>query len=333
MTLTFVLTLILATGAALVWLAIQSRWLRLRGLARNFLITYVCIVLLLAAGEFYLRYVYADSKMEFALTRDNWSNRYIQRNSLGFRDREWTIEELASRTTIFAAGDSFTEGWGINNPDDRYTDVLAGLLGDEYAIVNLGHSGDSLIHELANMENYPYQQPDIILWQYFLNDIDVAAKSNGMPWDYEIPPIPPIAQESYLASFFYWRANEAKLFVNVHDGRSEWEFNYAAYDTPYIWEIHTQELDRMMAYAESVGARLIIVIYPNMLDPVGSVQYVDRVAQYLEAKGQTEILKLYDEAAAWQLSDRIVSTRDSHASVAFNHRVAEMIYAQFFSAE
>ncbi|MBC8171358.1 MAG: SGNH/GDSL hydrolase family protein [Anaerolineae bacterium] len=333
MTLTLVVILIVAGGALLVGLAMQSRWHPLRGYARNLLITYVSVVLLLVAGEFYLRYVYADSKMEFALTRDNWSNRYIQRNSLGFRDREWTMAELESRTTIFAVGDSFTEGWGINNPTHRYTDVLAGLLGEDYAIVNLGHSGDSLIHELANLENYPYQQPDVILWQYFINDIDVAAKSNGMPWDYEIPPIPAIAQESFLASFFYWRVNEAKLFVNVHDGRSEWEFNYAAYDTPYIWDIHTQEIDRMMTYAEGVGARLIVVIYPNMLDPVGSVKYVDRVAQYFQEKGQAEVLKLYDEAAAWQLGDRIVSTRDSHASVAFNKRVAEMIYAKFFAPE
>ena len=108
--------------------------------------------------------------MEFGLHGQNWTERYIQRNSLSYRDREWTTEELDARTTIFALGDSFTEGWGLNDPADRYTDVLQRLLGDEYAVVDIARAGQATSHQLSNLRSHPYQTPDVVIWQYFVND-------------------------------------------------------------------------------------------------------------------------------------------------------------------
>lgn len=329
----FAVILIALIGLLLIFGVAQRRSKVLRNICINFFITYTVVVVLLIGGELYFRYGYADSRMEFALTKDNWSNRYVQANSLGYRDREWPLETLAQREVIFAVGDSFTQGWGINDPNDRFTDVLAAQLGDQYALVNLGIAGRSTINELAAVERYPHQPPDILLWQYFLNDIDIAAKSNGTPWEPNIPPVPQIAQESYLASYLFWRLNESALYVNANDQLSEWEYYYAAYDNSFIWEIHQSEIDRMIAYADEVDARLLVVIFPNMRDPVRSVGYVDRVAQYMELNGVSEILKLYDAAAAWAIEDRLVSNVDSHASAAFSRYVGELIYDQFFAGE
>ena len=70
-----------------------------------------------------------------------------------------------------------------------------------------------------------------------------------------------------------------------------------------------------------------------MLDPVRSVPYVDRVAQVFEAEGHTKILKLYDDVAAWDPKDLMVSDRDSHPSVSFHHHVGEKIYDLFFAGD
>jgi len=331
--LTTAVFIIVLIGVLLVALVIQKRFKRVRGVAGGLILTYVVIVAMLVGAELYLRYGYADSRMELALYGNNWSNRYIQRNSLGYRDEEWTAAELDARTSIFALGDSFTEGWGLNDPADRYTEVLQRLLGDDYAVVEIAKAGQATEAEQRDFDTYPYKTPDIVIWQYFPNDIEVAAKSNGMTWDYDVPPIPPIAEESYLASFIYWRINYDRLFVNINDGRSEWEYHYAAYDNPYIWGIHKAEIKRLTESIEATGARLIVVIFPNMVDPVSSVAYVDRVQQAFNEFGVTEILKLTDEAAAWPLQERIVSNYDSHASVGFNHRVGQMIYEQFFAGE
>lgn len=333
MTLALFLLILFGIGGLLVALSVQRRFIGIQSVARGLILSYVVVLLALAAGELYLRYGYADSRMEFGLHGNNWAQRYMDKNSLGYRDREWTPEELAAHESIFVLGDSFTEGWGLNDPADRYTDILQGMLGDDYALVTIANAGQATYHQTQNFNNYPYKTPDVVIWQYFLNDIEVAAKSNGMTWDFELPPVPPIANESYLASFIYWRVNYERLFHNIHDGRTEWEFYYAAYDNNFIWEIHREEIDRLIDDIEASGARLIVVIFPNMLDPLGSLPYVDRVAQAFEARGVTEILKLTDETAAWELPARVVSAADSHASVAFNRRVAEMIYAQFFAGQ
>lgn len=328
--LTTVILVIVLIGVLLIALAAQRRFKRVRSVAGGLIISYVMVVALLVGAELYLRYGYADSRMELGLHGQNWSERYIERNSLGYRDDEWTPEELAARQTIFVIGDSFTEGWGINDVNDRYTDVLQARLGDEYAVVEIARAGQATEAQQRGFDSYPYREPDVVIWQYFPNDIEVAAQSNGMPWEYDAPPIPPIAEESYLASFIYWRAVYDRLFVNVVDGRTEWEYHYAAYDNPYIWEIHQAEIARLTESIEATGARLIVVIFPNMVDPFSSIPYVDRVEQYFNTLGVTEILKLTDEAAAWSLDERIVSHYDSHASAAFSRRVGEMIYERFF---
>ena len=74
-----------------------------------------------------------------------------------------------------------------------------------------------------------------------------------------------------------------------------------------------------------------MVIFPNLQDPVGSIAYVDRVAQAFETRGQTEILKLYDLVAAQAPNEVIVSPRDAHPSVNLHHLVGGMIYEQFFA--
>lgn len=332
MSLNLLLLGIAITGALLVALSAQRRWPRAQAAAGGLLLSYGVLVVAFGGAELYFRYGYADSRMDFALTGQNWPDRYLQRNSLGYRDREWTTDQLAARTTIFAIGDSFTQGWGINDPADRYTDVLARRLGDDYAVVNIAIAGQATMHHIAALHDYPYQTPDIVLWQYFLNDIEVAAKSNGMTWDITLPDRPPIVDESYLASFLYWGLNREALYINRVDGRDEWGFYYAAYDNPYIWDIHADEINRFIDAVEARGARLITLIFPNLLDPVGSVGYVDRVAQVIAARGHTDILRLYDQAAAWPLEARIVSPGDSHASIAFNALVAELLYDQFFAA-
>jgi hypothetical protein len=327
---TTVIVLIVLVGVGLLALALQKRFARVRAVAGGLMLSYFVIVAALVGGELYLRYGYADSRMEFGLHGQNWRNRYVQLNSLGYRDRDWTPEELDSLNSVLVLGDSFTEGWGLNDPSDRYTEVLERLLGEGWAVVEIARAGYATEAQQRGFDNYPYKTPDVVIWQYFPNDIEVAAKSNGMQWDYDIPPIPPLAEESYLASFIYWRANYDRLFVNTVDGRSEWEFYYAAYDNPYIWGIHKAEIERLTRDIQATGARLIVVIFPNMVDPMASIPYVDRVEQAFEEFGVTEILKLTDEAAAWALPDRIVSPFDSHASIAFNHRVGQMIYERFF---
>ncbi|NOG52008.1 MAG: hypothetical protein HND48_23145 [Chloroflexi bacterium] len=51
------------------------------------------------AGRLALRCCYAasDTPMQWTRAGENWIARYMAFNSLGYRDREWTAEDLAGK--------------------------------------------------------------------------------------------------------------------------------------------------------------------------------------------------------------------------------------------
>jgi hypothetical protein len=324
----YVVTCFGGAGLALAAFALQRRLLRLRSLARGLLITYVLLLGVFAAGEFYFRYVFAESENVTTGATLNWLARYWHANSLGFRDREWTAADTEGKQTVIVTGDSFAAGWGINDPADRFSDVLAKHLGDGYAVINLGVYGTATPEQLDILKQYPLKKPDVVIMQYFLNDIDYTLLSKGLLPDPK--PAPAWVNGSYLLNFLWVRL--ISRFLDPAFNQDWWDVNYAAYDNYDIWSAHRQEIEAYIDYVESIHARLIVVIFPNMLDPVKSVGYIDRVAQVFEARGHHDILKLFDQAAAWTPQERMVSPRDTHPSVAFHHLVGDLLYERFFAA-
>jgi lysophospholipase L1-like esterase len=316
-------------------LAWQKRLPALRRVMGGLLISYTTVLFLLAAGELYFRYVYAESGWSFTLAFKNWEDRYLIRNTLGFRDREWSPTDYADKQTVLVLGDSFSVGWGVEDVEQRYSNVLARMLGDEYTVINIAVGGSTTPQEHAILRDYPLQTPDVVIWQYYLNDIDDAALSIGDRWYPTLPIDTPywIYAESYLANFLYWRLVPVFTPVDASDGLTYWQWAYRTYDNPAIWQIHQQEIDDLAAYVDSLGARLLVVIFPNLQDPVGSIAYVDRVVQALQASGHDEILTLYGDVAELGSANVIVSPRDAHPNALLHQRVAERLYAAFFAPD
>jgi hypothetical protein len=310
-------------------LTAAARKTPLRQIASGLLVSYITITIILGAGELYFRFIYADTMGHcFTLSCQNWTNRYWHLNSLGYRDREWTPNEWQGRNSVLVVGDSFTAGLGIDNPADRYSDVLGALLGDEYVVMNLGEIGSATPAQLENLQSYPVTNPDVVIWQYFLNDIEHAALSLGYHPDFVLIPPHGLIDESYLLNYVFWRAY---LGFNAQSmGRTHWDWNYAQYDNFVVWDIHRAELQAVIDYLNSINARLIVVIFPNMSEPYRSIAYVDRVAQVFYDGGHTDVLKLFDAAEAFPIEQRVVSAFDPHASAAFNRYVGQTLYEQYF---
>jgi hypothetical protein len=318
------LLFVLVVLAALIMLiaALQKQSQKLRQVAQSSLISYGTILILLLCGEAYFRFVYAESTGVFSLAHLNWLNRYYHLNSLAYRDREWQAEDLLGRTIITVIGDSFTAGHGINDPADRYSDLLAQALGESYAVINMGQPGTSTPEQLEALKTFQLASPEIVIWQYFLNDIQYAAlRVSDLP---PLEPIPEIAEDSYLFNYLYFRLTPPALEFQ--------DWYYGLYDNPTIWDLHRQEIEALVAYVDSLNAELIVIIYPLMIDPVGSIPYVDRVAQTIEATGHHNVLKLFDAVASWPSEKPlIVSSRDAHPSVEFNRYVSEQLYELYFA--
>lgn len=325
--------LLVALGVGLLLAARQNRWQRIQNTARGLLVSYSTLVLALAAGEVYFRYFHAESTTICALACQNWKARYWRENALGFRDREWTPNDWNGRTSILVVGDSFTAGSGIAHPADRFPDVLAAHLGTAYAVINLGVVGATTPRELQTLQAYPLQNPDVVILQYYLNDIDDAALAQG--YDPQIGlsmDVPAWINESYLANYAYWGISNYLRATEQNMAQTYRQWSYSMYDNPIVWEIHRQQLEDFIAYVDSIGARLIVVIFPNMLDPFGSIAYVDRVAQVFDDSGHTAVLKLFDVVDAWEINARVVSLGDPHPSAAFSRHVGDLLYERYFGA-
>lgn len=322
----------IALGLVLIILATQKNFRRIRPIAGGLVLTWLMLGVLLGGAEVYLRCCYAasDTPMQWTMAGHNWMTKYMALNSRGYRDREWVSVDLEGKTIVLVVGDSFTEGWGIENPAHRFSDRLQAELGDDYAVVNLGKGGTSTLQQTQAVAQWVADTglpPDVVIWQYLLNDIDIAAISNGLTWESPVPlpdQLPALVQESALVNWLYWQSARLGMFT-APDGTSQWDWLYSAYDNSYIWEIHASEITRMARGVEEIGARLITVIFPNMEDPVASVPYVDRVAQHLSNIGHPEVLKMTDAAAAMPLDERLVSRADAHPSAAFNQVVTDLL--------
>lgn len=311
----------------------QRRWPRLRSVSGGLLITYVMIGLIGGGAEVFFRCCYAESDGLPTRALDNWLDRYWIENRDGYRDRDWTSDELASRRVVLAVGDSFTAGWGVPDTAARFTGVLQTRLGDGYAVINLGDPGATTPKATVNLTGWlaqhPGVAPEIVIWQYYLNDIDDAALSIGLdPGLNPLADMPTWADESYLGNFLYWRfAGAAQRGTQTY---SDWLFSM--YDNSTVWAIHAAEIHAAIDAIEAAGAQPIIVIFPDMLRPFDSIPYVDRVAGVFAERGYGDrVIRLFDEAEAMPISDRIVSFRDAHPSAAFHALVGDRIADAYFA--
>lgn len=320
----------LILGAGLVVGVVQRRFARLRSACAGLLITYTLIGGIVGGAELYFRCCYAESDGLPTWALANWLDRYWDENAGGFRDRDWPANDLAARRVVLAVGDSFTAGWGIADPDQRFSSVLQTRLGEGYAVVNLGDPGSTtprqVTHLAAWQQRNPGIRPHAVIWQYYLNDIDDAALSIGLdPGLDPLAAMPGWATESYLGNFLYWRF--AGAGVRGQQTYTDWLF--AMYDNSTVWDIHAAQIEAAVDAIEALDAEPIFVIFPDLLRPFDSIPYVDRVAGVFAGRGYADrTIRLFDQAEAMPIAGRIVSFRDAHPGPAFHALVADLLAAQ-----
>jgi lysophospholipase L1-like esterase len=116
-------------------------------------------------------------------------------NSLGLRDKEYSLEKPMGVTRIVVIGDSFTWGYGVND-HEVFTEVLESLLRNT-DVINLGVTGYGTPQEFSYLKRVGIQfNPDIVLLAFCLNDVGNPyprkrvntardEKGNKVPKDYQ----------------------------------------------------------------------------------------------------------------------------------------------------
>ncbi len=179
-------------------------------------------------------------------------------NSVGWRDKEYTLEKPSEAVRIMMLGDSVTFGWGAL-PEGVTSYVLESLLNEsagpkKYEVLNTGIGNTNTAMQTAYFlhEGFRYN-PDIVVLNYFINDAEPTPSRRQSL----------LVEHSYAAVFL---AGRVDVFMRSYFERGDWKTYYTnLYETSRPgWENAKQALQQLVNYCSTHNIKLMIVNYPEL---------------------------------------------------------------------
>jgi len=311
-----------------------------RRLAQNTFLVFFTLLFSLISIEIAFRLFFIQSDgINFTLASKRWFERYWRPiNSLGYRDYAWTPEKIGSRKRVAVVGDSFAAGGGIEEIEDRFSNQLAKMLGDDYVVMTIAKNGWNTRQEIDGLLAYPYP-PDLVVFSYYLNDIEGVAKTMGYSRPSILIPPPhwlqPLVDNSYALNFAYWRLFRWRAFADPNQ-RAEIQTyqNYlrALYENPEVWAAHQEELRQVYNVAQSHQYQLIVVVFPDMLAIEETQDLSSKVVDFFKNLG-TPVVDVTDLIVTGQPEKLIVNSVDSHPSIEVHTLVANALHLAILDLE
>ncbi len=256
----------------------------------------------------------------------NWFEKHWRPvNSLGCRGDEPAAPGDGERL-LLVIGDSFAAGHGIDDYRDRFSNLLQKKLGPSLVVQNASDIGWDTTEEYAALAAHPYT-PDTVVLAYYVNDIFHAANQTGfeLPFGLRFPTNPVVGflvEHSALCNYVYWRL--ARMGGVKDAEKSFWGRLKAAYADPAVWAEHQKELQAVAEYCRAKDIRLIVLIFPNLLDVEGSVPLTGKVASFFSGQG-VAVLDMAPMLLGRDPETMIVNSVDSHANKALHKEAAGML--------
>jgi hypothetical protein len=167
---------------------------KLRELGKGILLTCISLVVCLLFLEIVVRIMEPREVMRYFYSEDdpilhhrfkpnatgwyktNEFNTDYKINSLGLRDKEYSLEKPANTFRILMLGDSFTEGDGVFSYETfskRLEEKLQALSSSKrYEVINAGVGSYSSLLEYLYLKNYGLKlHPDLVILNFDLSDV------------------------------------------------------------------------------------------------------------------------------------------------------------------
>ncbi len=91
-------------------------------------------------------------------------------NSEGYRGPLVDRQAALRSSAVVVLGDSYTMGVGVNDGEE-YARVMAGELGDDFSVINLGSGGWGLTHQIRRFHEFGASfEPEVVILQFCEND-------------------------------------------------------------------------------------------------------------------------------------------------------------------
>ncbi len=289
------------------------------------------------AAESYLRFmsVQTDS-FGVSLPARRWLALYTKLNSLGCRDREWTQSKPDGVRRIAFVGDSFTYGWGIELPKDRFTGRIQSLF-DSLApgtveVMNVAKPGWDTGDQLQPIKDIIelYAVDEIVLC-YVANDIEMLLPTEK-GFNPTRPPEPFFfnMDSSCLLDYLYRRI----YLPRVPSVRNYYDWLAEGFSDEDIWRRHRQLLGAIIQACQEHGVKLRVALLPFIRTSGDKLHIADLHAMlrgFFEAN-QIPVADLYPVIAGFAAEDLVVNHVDAHPNERAHKLFAEGIW-QFHYAQ
>lgn len=306
-----------------------------RLLAGNALVFASLLWTAVCLGETYLRYVY-DRTDSYGLTLTNmsWFRRHMLINQDGFRDKQFDRPPPPGADLVACVGDSFTQGWGIDDPADCWPQRLGAALEAtapgkfevrNYGIVGLS-TGDQigLVRKLCRTGGVRR-----IVLGYCLNDADdLAPKGRGFDRN-DAPPVPFLDRTTSFVADFLWFRLKLRGDPRV---RGYFDWVGEQYADEAIMARHTGQFREMRRETLAGGVRLDVVVFPMFSQWGPSYRFDachDTVAAAWRSVG-IDVLDLREAYRGIPGEELVVNRLDGHPNERAHAIAAETIRARLF---
>ncbi|MBI2009812.1 MAG: SGNH/GDSL hydrolase family protein [Candidatus Chisholmbacteria bacterium] len=338
----YIVFLAVSVGLGFVFIRFWKKESLLKLLTVNLVLFLFLLVHLLYGLEIYYRYIFdaTDNTLQIK-TMQRWIDRHVRINALSFRNDHFFSDKDPKELRLAAIGDSYTYGYGIENENDRYSNLLEKRLsatcapqGSTVKVYNMARPGMNTREELEILKMAQNYKVDGIILGYTFDD----ARSNRTALHTNIcynrifsyrhnPLLNWLLQKSFALEYLYVRAYN--LFNAREFTQTCWTETFEAlYRDPEIWIRHLQELKNLIDYTRENNLGLAVVIFPNIVDLGEDYSARDihqNVATFFKANN-IPVIDLLDVYAGLSPDDILVSRRDFHANELGHSLAAEAIY-------
>ena len=289
---------------------------------------------LLSAGSF------LGGADQYAVNTE-WHRKYDKRNSIGHRDREYSIKKPNNTFRILVLGDSMTFGHGIKKLEDTWHEKLETLLNQDsgpvsFEVISLSINGwntDSQLYELFRI-GFDYS-PDMILLGYYMNDVPVPMFFDCK--DEDIDFLPDIKVSGWLT-----RNSKAYDLIKFYGNRLLEELGQKdSYETCLNqryesrgWDMEEIYLDTILMSAQIKNIHFMLSTIPvihNLGDNYPLKKPHLKIKTYCTKKG-IECLDLYDEGFKGLVANQLrLSKTDWHLNEPGNEIIAQTVFKKLKS--
>ncbi len=278
------------------------------------------------AGETYFRFLCVETDpFGWSVPSQRWFALYTRLNSLGCRDKEWTVEKPPGTRRIAFVGDSFTYGWGIENTEDRFPDRLGAMFGAETEVMNVAKPGWGTGDQVAPIRDMiaGYAIDEVVLC-WVPNDIDKL-----LPTRDDFNPIHPPQprwfnpDSSCLMDYLYRRISvpRARTVSGYHDWLA------GGYADPQVWQAYERQLHAIIQLCRDRNVRLHVALLPYVQsggETFDAHAIHTRVKQFFETSN-VDVVDLLPSLAGIEPAELMVNGHDAHPNERAHELFAKVI--------